>query len=78
MRRNVEMILYSVMALFPGTLGTLFGTYSSVASATAAIEKHKKEQDVPEEVIFRIFSYELDEDMPVNFVCVSKDTQCDK
>ncbi len=62
------MKLYSVMALFPGTLGTLFGTYSSNEVALAAIEKHKKEQEVPEEVIFRIFSYELDEDMPVNFV----------
>jgi hypothetical protein len=62
------MKLYSVMALFPGTLGTLFGTYSSKEVALAAIEKHKKEQEVPEEVIFRIFSYELDEEMPVNFV----------
>ena len=78
MRRHVEMMLYSVMALFPGTLGTLFDTYSSTDAALAAIEKHKKEQEVPEEVIFRIFSYKLDEDMPVNFVCVSKDTQCDK
>ena len=59
------------MALFPGTLGTLFGTYSSFDVAVGAIEKHKKEQEVPEEVIFRIFSYELDEDMPVNFVLVS-------
>jgi len=72
------MILYSVLAMFPGTLGTLFGTYSSEAVAFAAIEKHKKEQEVPAEVIFRIFSYELDEEMPVNFVCVSKGTQCDK
>jgi hypothetical protein len=62
------MKLFSVMALFPGTLGTLFGTYSSAEVALAAIEKHKKEQEVPEEVIFRIFSYMLDEDMPVNFV----------
>ena len=54
-------------ACFPGSLGTLFGTYSSEAVALAAIEKHKKEQDVPAEVIFRIFSYELDEEMPVNF-----------
>ncbi len=61
-------MLYSVMALFPETLGTLFGTYSSNEVALKAIEKHKKEQEVPEEVIFRIFSYELDEDMPVNFV----------
>ena len=62
------MMLYSVLAMFPGTLGTLFGTYSSMAVAKAAIEKHKKEQDVPAEVIFRIFSYELDEEMPVNFI----------
>jgi hypothetical protein len=61
------MMLYSVLAMFPGTLGTLFGTYSSTDVALAAIEKHKKEQEVPAEVIFRIFSYELDEPMPVNF-----------
>ncbi len=64
------MMLYSVLAMFPGTLGTLFGTYSSETVALAAIEKHKTEQEVPAEVIFRIFSYELDEEMPVNFVCV--------
>jgi hypothetical protein len=62
------MKLYSVLAMFPGSLGTLFGTYSSADVAIAAIEKHKKEQEVPEDVIFRIFSYELDEEMPVNFV----------
>jgi hypothetical protein len=61
------MKLYSVLAMFPGTLGTLFGTYSSAEVAVAVIEKHKKEQEVPAEVIFRIFSYELDEDMPVEF-----------
>ncbi len=61
------MKLYSVLAMFPGTLGTLFGTYSSAEVAVAAIEKHKKEQEVPAEIIFRIFSYKLDEDMPVEF-----------
>ena len=54
--------------MIPGSLGTLFGTYSSADVAMATIEKHKKEQDVPEDVIFRIFSYELDEEMPVKFV----------
>ena len=58
--------------MFPGTLGTLFGTYSSADAAMMAIEKHKKEQEVPAEVIFRVFSYELDEDMPVEFECISK------
>ena len=61
------MKLYSVLAMFPGSLGTLFGTYSSADVAMAAIENHKKEQDVPADIIFRIFSYELDEEMPVQF-----------
>lgn len=58
--------------MFPGCLGTLFGTYSSFEKAMAAIEKHKKEQEVPAEVIFRVFTYELDEDMPVNFENVTR------
>lgn len=65
---RIEMKLYSVLAMFPGTLGTLFGTYSSAEAAISAIKKHKKEVDVPEEIIFRIFSYMLDEDMPVDFI----------
>ena len=39
------------MALFPGTLGTLFGTYSNNEVALAAIEKHKKEQEVRDKKI---------------------------
>ena len=66
-KHKIEMKLYSVLAMFPGSLGTLFGTYSSFEAAMAAIEKHKKEQEVPADVIFRIFSYELDEEMPVEF-----------
>ena len=62
------MKLYSIIAMLPNTIGVYFGSFSSLTSATTALEEHMKKEEVPQDVIFNIFSNELDAPIPVDFI----------
>jgi hypothetical protein len=61
--------IYTIIALMPMTLGTYFGSFTSLGAAIEGLEKHIKEcqEDIPEKTYFNIFSHELNAPLPVQF-----------
>ncbi len=65
----MEQKIYTIIALMPMTLGTYFGSFTSLSEAVEALEKHIKEcqDDIPENTYFNIFSHTLNAPLPVDF-----------
>ncbi len=61
--------IYTIIALMPMTLGTYFGSFTSLEAAQTALSKHIKEcaEEIPDNTYFNIFSHELNAALPVQF-----------
>jgi hypothetical protein len=61
--------IYTIIALMPMTLGTYFGSFTSLEKAQAALQEHIKEcaEEIPDNTYFNIFSHELNAALPVDF-----------
>jgi hypothetical protein len=68
-KMSTQQKIYTIIALMPMTLGTYFGSFTSLEKAQEALGEHLKEcaEDIPENTYFNIFSHDLNEPLPVQF-----------